>query len=485
MTRREKALGPVLVLVTASLALISSVGFPLLYTISEEMHVTLSAAQWTLTVTILVGAVTAPILGRLGDGRQRRPAMIIGLLVVTLGGVVAALAPSLAIIIVGRAMQGVGLGIMPLAMAAARDHMPRERAHSTIALLSVSMVAGTAVGYPISGLMEHAFGLAGAYWLSAITSVLALICVVLVVPPSTTKANVTLDVNGALLLGAGLVSLLLGIGQAKAWGWNSPAILALLTGAALLLTAWVLMELRASEPVVNLRLLRHPAVMTANVCAMILGVTMYMFFTAVLDFVQTPVAAGYGFAATVTLAGLCVVPLSVTSVTVSRMLPWLTAHLGARNLLPLSSLTIAAAGVFFAVAHDTVWQTLTMMAITGVGLGLTAAVMPGLIVRSVPDHETGSALGFYQVVRFIGMALGSAIAGLIIAGHTATGALWPEESGYILVLLAGAGLCVIAAVFAWALPGTPVDQDVVDDDFAIENAELGPVGLVGLQDKAP
>jgi MFS family permease len=132
-----------------------------------------------------------------------------------------------------------------------------------------------------------------------------------------------------------------------------------------------------------------------------------------------------------------------------------------------------------------VWQTLTMMAITGVGLGLTAAVMPGLIVRSVPDHETGSALGFYQVVRFIGMALGSAIAGLIIAGHTATGALWPEESGYILVLLAGAGLCVIAAVFAWALPGTPVDQDVVDDDFAIENAELGPVGLVGLQDKAP
>jgi MFS family permease len=159
--------------------------------------------------------------------------------------------------------------------------------------------------------------------------------------------------------------------------------------------------------------------------------------------------------------------------------------LGARNLLPLGSLTIAAAGVFFALAHDTVWQTLTMMAITGVGLGLTAAVMPGLIVRSVPDGETGSALGFYQVVRFIGMALGSAIAGLIIAGHTATGALWPQESAYIVVLLAGAGICVLAATFAWAVPGSPVDQNVVEDDFAVENAELGPVGLVGLPDKTP
>ena len=485
MIRREKALGPVLVLVTASLALIGSVGAPLMYTIAEEMHVTLSAAQWTLTVTILVGAVTAPVLGRLGDGRHRRPAMIIGLLVVTLGGVVAAMAPGLGMIIVGRAMQGLGLGIMPLAMAAARDHMPRERAHSTIALLSVSMVAGTAIGYPVSGLMEHAFGLAGAYWLGAITSALALICVVLVVPASTARANASLDVPGALLLAAGLVSLLLGIGQANTWGWSSPAIIALLAGAALLLTAWVFQQLRATEPLVNLRLLRHPAVMTANVCAMILGVTMYMFFTAVLDFVQAPPAAGYGFAATVTVAGLCVVPMSVTSIAVSRMLPWLTTHLGTHNLIPLGSLTIAAAGVFFTFAHDTVWQTMTMMAIIGVGFGLTSAVMPGLIVRAVPDRETGSALGFYQVVRNIGLALGSALAGLIIAGHTPTGAPWPLESAYTVVLLAGAGICVLAATFAWAVPGSPVDENVVEDDFAVENAELGPVGLVGLPDKTP
>jgi len=142
MSRRTRALVPVLVFTTASVALISAVGAPLIPSIARDMHVSLDSAQWTLTVTVLVGAVCAPIMGRLGDGPRRREAMILGLTATVLGCVTAALAGSLGILIIGRALQGVGLGLLPLTMSAARDHLPRAQARSVIALLLPPRTAG-------------------------------------------------------------------------------------------------------------------------------------------------------------------------------------------------------------------------------------------------------------------------------------------------------------------------------------------------------
>jgi MFS family permease len=112
------------VFTSAVVAVVSSLGAPLLPSISTHMHVPLSSAQWSLTITLLVGTISAPVIGRLGDGPHRRETMIAGLSAVTLGGVVAALASSLLVLVVGRGLQGIGLGLVPVTMAAARDHFP-------------------------------------------------------------------------------------------------------------------------------------------------------------------------------------------------------------------------------------------------------------------------------------------------------------------------------------------------------------------------
>jgi MFS family permease len=117
-------LTPVLLFTVAVVAVVSSLGAPFLPTISARLHVPLSTAQWSLTITLLVGTISSPVMGRLGDGPRRREMMIAGVAAVTLGGVVAALASSLAVLVASRGLQGIGLGIAPLAMAVARGHLP-------------------------------------------------------------------------------------------------------------------------------------------------------------------------------------------------------------------------------------------------------------------------------------------------------------------------------------------------------------------------
>jgi MFS family permease len=446
-------LAPALVFAALVGAVISSLGAPLIPTIAARTHVSISSAQWSLTVTLLVGAVSAPILGRLGDGPRRRGSLIGGLVIVVVGCALAAVAGSLALLVAGRALQGVGMGLLPLTMAVARDHLPAEKRGSTIGLLSVTAAAGVGVGYPISGFIADQFGLAAGFWFGAIIASLALAYVMLVVPSSHHLEAVRPDIRGAVLLTSALTALLIGIAQGVVWGWTSVAVLSLLAAALVLIVAWVFSQLRTAAPLVQLRLLLNPAVLTCDVCAAVLGVAMYANLPTITEFVQAPHSTGYGFGQTVVVAGLCLVPLSATSFAASRFLPQLLEAFGGWSLLPVGCLLVALADAFFGLLHNSLWEAFVTMALIGAGLGLTSAVIPTLIVRAVPAEETGSALGFFQVVRYIGFSIGSAMAAALLAGQTRAGSPLPQAGGYTLVLWVAGGVCVAAGGLAWGLSG--------------------------------
>jgi MFS family permease len=456
MTRERRAalLAPVLVMTTLVASIISSLGAPLIPTLARDFHDSVSTAQWSLTAALLSGAVSAPVMGRLGDGPRRRATIIGGLAAVTLGGVIAALASELDVLVVGRALQGVGLGLVPLAMATARDELAKDRVAPMIGLLSVSAAAGVGVGYPLSGLIADTAGLSGAFWFGAAVSAAALLCVVAVVPSSDRGHRAArLDWRGALLLAAALVSILVGVAQGADWGWASPGILGLLAAGIVLFAVWTMQELRSEVPLVDLRLLRHPAVLVGDVCATVLGVAMYMSLSAVTEFVQLPRSGGFGYSASVVVAGLTLVPLSTFMLLGSRALPRLVTYLGVRAVLTIGCVVVATSCVFFAVDHGSLWEAFVMMGVLGVGLGTTYAAIPGLIVQAVPRHETGSAMGFYQVVRYVGFSLGSALAASILAGHPSTLTNEPTLSGYTTVLWVAGVICIVAAVLAWVLSG--------------------------------
>jgi MFS family permease len=300
----------------------------------------------------------------------------------------------------------------------------------------------------------------------------------LAIPRSRAAATVPLDVPGALVGGFGVVALLIGVGQGAQWGWLSPAVLGCFAVAAIVLAAWVRLQLRLASPLVDLRQLRHRAVLGADFAALLLGTALYMFLTVVTEFVQTPSRVGFGFDASTLVAGLCLVPFSIFSLAASRLVGTLARRFGTPAVLASGSLAIAVAGGFFALVHDALWQAFAAMGLLGVGFGFTFAAIPGLIARSVPDREVGSAMGFYQVVRSIGFSVGSALVASVLAAHEVAGAAFPSVDGYTLALWIGTGVCAAAALVALLLaPRGGEGPSAEQERVARDDAELASAGI--------
>ena len=457
---------PVLLFVGLVLSTVSSLGAPLIPELAETLDASLASAQWALTATVLVAAVASPVIGRLGDGRHRKRLIVICLGGVVVGCALAAVATSLPALIAGRALQGLGLALMPLTMAAARAHLPAERAGRAIAAISVVGVVGVGLGYPVTGLIADHLDLAAAYWFGAAVSLAALALAAAVVPrPETGAGDAPLDLPGAVISGLGLIAILIGLEKAPEWGWAAPATLGLLLGGLAVMALWARHELRTADPLVDLRLARHPEVMTANVTAFALGVTMYLLMTLITQFVQLP---GIGFGESVFVAGLSLVPLSAVSALSSRTVPWVEDRVGSRTILPLGSLAVAAASLLFALGVGHLWELFLVTGLLGIGFGYTYAAMPGLIVGAVPRGETGSAMGFYQVSRFVGFAVGSGVAvTLLRAFGDASG---PTLGAYQATAGFAVGLGLLTALVAWLLPtrgaGRAREEGAIEEGMA-------------------
>ncbi|WP_371483842.1 MFS transporter [Kitasatospora sp. NBC_00315] len=461
-------------------AVISSLGAPLVPTIAAVNHVSLSDAQWSLTITMLVGAVATPTMGRLGDGPRRRQVIIGATAVVLLGSVLAALPLGFPLLVVGRALQGVGLGLTPLTIATARDSLPTERSRPTVAMLSITTVAGVGLGYPLTGLITQSLGVHAAFWFGALISALALLAAVLALPSTSHRKAQPLDVLGAVLLGVVLAGLLLVLSEGDTWGWGSPRLIGLAVGSVVLLVWWFVHQLRTAHPLVDLRLVRNRVVLSTNVTGLIAGVGMYLLMAMVTRFVQTPSSTGYGFGASVVVTGLVLLPFSVASVAASRVVPVLARRTSSAAVLPVGCAISMVSMLIFLFARGSLWELFLAMAVAGLGVGCTFAVMPGLIVGAVPESETGSAISFNQVLRYVGYSTGSALSAAVLQAHTPAGQRLPSDSGYTAAALLGCAVWVVTLVVTIVLPRRrtavrstlDVDEELLVDE-SIADAATG------------
>jgi MFS family permease len=209
-----------------------------------------------------------------------------------------------------------------------------------------------------------------------------------------------------------------------------------------------------------------------------------MYLSLVTELVQQPKSLGYGLGASSLVAGCTLLPFSIVGIAVSRTLGPVRRRLSESAMLVIGSLLIAAGGAFFALVHTAIWDAFVAMALIGSGFAYTFAALPGMITRSIPDNEVGSALGLYQVVRCIGFSLGSALAAAIVASHTVEHGTRVLESGFVTGLWIAAGICTAAALVSWLLsrrPETPVTHAIDDAQREIlerEDAELAAAGLI-------
>jgi EmrB/QacA subfamily drug resistance transporter len=448
---------PVLLVAALGVAVTQTIVLAALPVLGRQLEVSAAAAAWLLTGFMLAAAVATPVAGRLGDRYGHRRVMIVSLAVLVAGSVLTAVADhagSFAGMLLGRVVQGLSAGVLPVAFGLARRILPAQRLAVVVAGLSAMFGIGGALGLVLAGPLVDVLGTPILFWLSVGLGLVALAGAAVIREPDVPAAAGSLDVGGALLLSGTLVAVLLVVSQGRTWGWGSAATLATVVAAVGSAVGFVVVELRVAAPTVDLRLLRRRPVATANLATLVVSIGMFAAVTLIPQFAQTPPAAGYGFGATATGTGLLIAPVAVVMVIAAPLGARLTVRVGGRPTFQIGALLATAASVGLAVAHDAVWQLAAGGAVLGLAYGLAFASLGSLVVDAVPPEETGAATGINTILRTVGGAVGAQIAAAIITGSAAPSTGLPTEGGFTAAFLVAAVAALLAVGAATAIPGS-------------------------------
>jgi MFS family permease len=462
-SHRDHGVHPNLILAVTALAglayaMLSSAVIPALTSIQHSLHATETGVTWLLTGYLLSASVATSILGRLGDMYGKERLLLITLSILGLGTVISALSTTLFPMIVGRVIQGAGGGIFPLAFGIVRDEFPRERVAGSIGILSSILGIGGGVGIVLGGLIVEHLDYHWLYWIPLVVIVAAAICTWRFVPESPVRVPGRVNWLAAALMTFGFSCVLIAISETITWGWGSPRTLGLLALGLLGCGAWVMVELRSAEPLIDMGMMRIRGVWTTNLVAFLLGGGMYASFLILPQFAQMPKSTGYGFGASVVAAGLYLLPAALGMSVVGSFAGHVNRRWGSKQAVVVGSAVTGVAFAFLAVAHAHPYDMLIGALLMGIGIGLAFAALGNLIVQAVPAEQTGVATGMNTVMRTLGGALGGQIAATFIANNVANGL--PNVTGFVESFIMEAGFLAVAVLAGLLVPGRAVADRV-------------------------
>src|SRR3954447_11688134 len=365
-------------------ALLQSLVAPALPTIQADLHTSTTAVTWVLTAYLLSASVCTPILGRLGDMHGKERLLVIVLAVMAAGTLIAALATSVGVMVLGRVIQGAGGAVFPLAFGIIRDEFPRERVATGIALISAILGIGGGLGIVLAGPIVQHLEYHWLFWFPLLGVIAATIGIQFFVPESPIRTPGRINPLGGVLLGGWLVALLVGVSEAPDWGWASARTIGCFVAAAVLLVAWVRAESGSDSPLVDMQMMRIPTVWMTNAAALLIGFGMFASFVLVPEFVEMPTSTGYGFGWSVTQAGISMLPSTLGMLVAGPFAGRMSASVGSRRPLQIGAVVSCVAFVLLTFAHSASWHIYLAMLIMGIGIGFAFASMANLIVEAVP-----------------------------------------------------------------------------------------------------
>jgi EmrB/QacA subfamily drug resistance transporter len=461
----------VLLLGVSAYALLQSLVTPVLTTIQHDLHTSQGTVTWVLTVYLLSASIFTPILGRVGDmvGKERMLVATLGALAV--GSLMAGLAHSIGVLILARAIQGIGGAVLPLSFGIIRDEFPAAKVAGGVGVVAAMAAVGGGAGIVLAGPIVSHLDYHWLFWIPLIITVIAAGCAHLFVPESPVRTPGRISWLAAVLLSAWLVALLVGVSEAPTWGWGSSKVIGLIVLAVVIAGAWIVVELRSREPLVDMRMMRLPAVWTNNLVAFLFGIGMYSVIGFLPEFLQTPKSSGYGFGASIIQSGLYLLPLTVTMFIFGMLSGRIAAAIGSKSAVIIGSCFSCAAYLVLAFAHTHPWEIYAASTMLGVGLGLAFSAMSNLIVQAVPAAQTGVASGMNANIRTIGGAVGAGVMSSIVTSTLMSDGL-PAASGYTRGFAFLAAMTVVAIIAAVFIPTATSEAASADHEHHLQNAEL-------------
>jgi len=396
---------------TFMLLLDITVVFTALSRIQQDFHSDLGSLQWVVDAYTLPLAGLLLTAGTLGDRLGRRRVFSVGMTLFTAGSLSCALAGSPLALDLTRAVQGTGAALLfGVALPLLGDAFPRPRERAVaIGAFGATMAAATAVGPLVGGYLVQGPGWRWIFLINVPIGIATLIAGGLRLRESRAATARGIDAPGAVLLTAGLFALLLAIIRGNGDGWTSALILALFAAAVLLLAAFLVRQVRAAEPMLDLGLFAQPSFLGLAVAVFAMMGTL----VAAANFLALYVAntLGYGPSAT----GVRFLPLTIAAFVAAPIVAGLTERVPPRWTIG-GSLGLAAAGLWMMadLRADSGWTALLAgFVLAGLGLGAGSAATSNAALSIAEPSRSGMATGTVNTMRQTGLAAGVAVLGAV------------------------------------------------------------------------
>lgn len=392
--------------------------------------------MWVITAYLLAETIMLPIYGKLGDLVGRKQLFLGALVIFMVGSVIGGLAGSMATLITGRAIQGIGAGgLMILSQAIIADVVPARERGRYMGVMGAVFGVSAVLGPLLGGWFTEGPGWRWAFWINIPLSIVAIAVVIYFLDIPARKVAFTWDYLGTFFMIVATTSLIL----FTTWGgsryeWSDPIILGLIATTVIAAVALVLVELRAEDPLVPMDFFRNRNFTLTTLAGLVLGVAMF----GVLGYLPTYLQMVHGINATE--AGYMMIPMMIGMMGTSIWTGLRITRTGHYKVYPPAGMVITFAALLLfrtLTPETTLWEIGFFLFLMGVGLGLAMQVLVLIVQNTLPMAVVGSATAVNNFFRQIGSSLGSALVGGMFVGNlgvlmaermpAAIGQLSPQE----------------------------------------------------------
>lgn len=395
---------------------------PALPTLVSDFHTNYDKLSWVITAYILSGTVSAAIFGRLADIYGKKKIFVILAGVYTVAVSFGGFATTLTQFIIVRAVQGLGMGMFPVALALLNDEVPRENLALAQGIVSSTFTGGAAIGLALGAYITQYYGWQWSYHSAIPVAFALLIASAIIVKESPIRQEESIDFAGVFALSLSVILLILGLSEGQYWGWDSLAVIGSFALSVIFLIAFVQIERSVKMPFINLRLLRVKNIFLANFAGLFAMTGMFFLFYTVPVLLQDPSPSGFGL--TVFHSGLIMLPAAVASMVFAPLSAKITVNRGPKVTILIGGIVLFLSYLALLFNRQTTISILEDTTLLGMSLSFVFVGVINILLLSTPPKEAGVSTGMNVVFRNIGSAIAPAIGGAI-------------ESAYVMPVLLG------------------------------------------------
>lgn len=420
----------------------------------NDFEVSYGLSSWILTSYLIAGAVMTPIAGKLSDIFGRKRILLIIMTIYTVGVLMGGLAGDFLTMIIARTIQGIGLGMFPIAFSIIRDQFPRERISITTGIITSMFAAGSVIGLSVGGLIVHEFGWKMTFFTIIPIAILLLWMIRSYVgvsetskpdkektlgptrEPHTAPSTLSnknqrfyslIDIKGSILLAIAIVCFLLSLTYLQTpsaghqtlnmpeesslnYGSSLNQIIPFLIIGTVSLLLFIFQERRSKYPLIDFRIFLKPPILLSNMIIMIVGLSMFMVFQTIPILVQSPQPIGFGENAIST--GIIQLPFAIVLLIFGPTSGFIISKMGSIKPIILGTILTATGFLILLLFHSTETYVSIGLAVLSTGLSLASVGAVNVTILSTPIEFTGVTMGISTMLRIVGSSIGPALAAM-------------------------------------------------------------------------